>query len=283
MLEPDFLKHLNKLHLIVQKMVASNYVGERQSVYLGRGSLFRDHRMYAAGDDIRDIDWKVYARTDKLHVRQYDEDRSLTVHIVLDFSASMNFGGTTKKYEYASMMGLGYAYLAWKNNERFVLSTFSDRLERFKPKQGRKQMVQILDYLRDKKPQGKSRFRESLLSYAKGIESRSLIVVISDFLYDLEEIEEVLSRFKDSEIVLIQVLDEMETELKLQGEFQLKDMETDGLIKTFISDKVRKKYLEDLQEHRRKLKWVAESAGATFYSFDTGVPIFDALYEVLRK
>ena len=283
MLEPDFLRHLNKLHLIIQKKIASNYGGERQSVYVGKGSLFRDHRIYAPGDDIRSVDWKVYARTDKLHVKQYEEDRSLTAHIILDYSASMNFGTQVKKYEYASMLGVGFAYIAWRNNDRFELSTFSDTLESFKPHQGRKQMVETLDYLREKKPAGKSRFKESLFNYARSIGSRSLIVIISDFLYDVDEIREVLYSFKDAEIVLIQVLDEMETELKLKGEFQLKDAETEGLLKTFISDKVRKKYLEDLEEHKRKIKWLADGMGAKFYSLSTGEPIFDAMYKVLRR
>jgi uncharacterized protein (DUF58 family) len=239
--------------------------------------------MYVPGDDIRSIDWKVYARTDKLHVKQYDEDRSLTAHIVLDFSASMNFGGQTKKYEYASMLGVALAYIAWRNNERFVLSTFSDKLERFQPRQGRKQMVAILDYLRDKKPSGKSEFRESLLSYAKSIGSKSFVVIISDFLYDLDQIKEIVYQFKDSELVLIQVLDEMETELNLKGEFQLKDAETEGVMKTFISDKTRKKYLDDLRDHQRQLHWIADGIGARFYSFNTSYPIFDAVATVVRK
>ena len=283
MLEADFLKHLNKLYLIIQKKVASNYGGERESVFVGRGSLFRDHRIYAPGDDIRLIDWRVYARTDKLHVKQYEEDRSLTAHIVLDFSASMNFGGEIKKYEYASMLGAGFAYVAWKNNERFELSTFSDKLELFKPQQGRRQIVDILDYLRNKKPAGKSEFKDSLINYAKTFSSRSMVVIISDFLYDADEIKQVLYQFKDSEIILIQVLDEMETELKLKGEFQLKDAETQGLLKTFISDKTREKYLDDLEEHKKRIKWLADSVGGTFYSFSTSVPIFDAMHEVLRR
>jgi uncharacterized protein (DUF58 family) len=283
MKEADFLRHLDRLSIIINKKIASNYSGERESMLVGRGTIFSDHRIYAPGDDIRDIDWRVFGRTDKLHVKKYEEDKSLTLHIVLDFSASMNFGEQLKKSEYASMLGIGYAYLAWKNNERFVLSTFSDSLERFLPRQGRKQMVEILNYLRKKKAEGKSEFRKSLVDYSKKIGSRSFVVIISDFLYDLEEIKEILFRFKGSEIVLIQVLDEMESELKLKGEFQLKDMESQRLMKTFISDKSKKKYFEALGNHKKQLQWIADSVGAKFYSFHTGMPIFDSMYDVLRK
>lgn len=282
MLETDFLKHLDKLSIILQKRVASNYIGERESIYSGRGTMFRDHRIYAHGDDIRDIDWKVYARTDKLHIKQFDEERSLTVHIIIDFSASMDFGENVKKYEYASMLGIAFAHITFKNNEPFVLSTFSDKLNLFRPRQGRKQMVEVLDHLREKRPAGKSKFKDSLVTYAKSIGTRSMVVIISDFLYDAQEIGEVLAWFKDNDVVLIQVLDEMETELKLKGEFSLKDVETEGVLKTFISDKMRQQYLNELHEHNRKLKWIASSNRAKFYSFNTGVPIFDAVHEVLR-
>ena len=282
MQETDFLKHLDRLRLVIQKKVASNYIGERESPFLGQGTMFRDHRIYAAGDDIKRIDWKVYARTDKMHVKQYEEDKSLTAHIIIDYSASMNFGQQMKKYEYAVMLGVGIAYVAWKNNDSFVLSTFADKLERFKPKQGRRQIVEILDYLKNKKPQGQSAFRNSLAQYAKSIDRKSMIVVISDFLYDLDEITEVVLRFKDNEVVLVQVLDSMETELKLRGEFNLKDAETNQLMKTFISDKTREKYLEKLADHKKRIDWLAKSTGSRFYSFATDEPIFDSLYRILR-
>jgi len=283
MLEADFLKHLNKLRIIMQKKVASSYIGERESMYVGRGSMFRDHRIYVPGDDIRDIDWKVFARTDRFHIKQYEDDRSLTVHIILDYSASMNFGERIKKYEYAAMLGIAYAYIAWKNNERFVLSTFADSLDRFKAQQGKKQMAGILEYLREKKPGGKSKFKDSLVTYAKQIETRSMVVVVSDFLYDLREIEEVLAWFKTNDVVLIQVLDEAETEIRLKGEFQLKDSETQSIMKTSIDEKAREKYLDQLADHKQRLDWIAGSIGARFFSFSTDIPIFDAVYNVLRK
>ncbi len=283
MLETGFLKHLNRLNLIIEKRISSNYVGERQSIHTGRGTMFKDHRIYTPGDDIRDIDWKVFARTDKLHVKRYEEDRNLTLHVIIDYSGSMNFGKTTKKYEYAAMLGLGFAYLSFKKNERFVLSTFSHTLEQFKPHKGRKQIVEIIDYLKNKQAQGESRFKNSLITYAKSIGSRSMIVVISDFLYDAEEVRQALIGFKNNKIILIQVLDEDEAELKLKGEFNLKDSETKSLLKMFVTSSVKKKYSDQLQEHKQRLTHVAHGLGAHFYSFTTGRSIYDAFFEILHQ
>lgn len=283
MIESDFLRHLKRMSLLITKRVTSNYAGQRGSVFTGQGTLFKDHGLYAPGEDYKKIDWKVYARTDKMHIKRYEAERNLTVHVILDFSGSMAYGNTDmKKYEYASMLGIGFAYMALRNNERFVLSTFAEELERFKPQRGKKQLVAILDYLRAKKPQGISRFELSLRNYAKTIRSKSLIVIISDFLYDPEEIRRSLVGFKNHDIKLIQVLDEVEKQMTLKGEFKLKDMETKTFMKTSLSPFARKNYLAKLEDHAKYLKHIAGQIGATFYSITTEKPIFDTFFEVLQ-
>ena len=124
MIETDFLHQLDKFSVIFKKKVTSSFTGERRTAMAGTGLLFRDHVAYGPGADFKHIDWKVYSRTDKLVVKRFEEDRNLTVHVLVDFSGSMNFGSKLKKYEYASMIGLGFVYIALKNNEKFVLSTF---------------------------------------------------------------------------------------------------------------------------------------------------------------
>ena len=285
MIETDFIRHLNRLSLIINKRVNSNYSGERPSVFTGQGLLFKDRRIYVPGDDHRNIDWKVFARTDKFHVKRFEEERNLVVHVIVDSSASMDYKskGDTSKFDYASMIGIGFAYMALKNNERFVLSTFSDKLRVFDPRKGKKQLTLILDHLKHKKAEGASKFEESLSNYAKLIKHRSLVVIVSDFLYDPEEIRRVLSRFKNCDIKLVQILDPMEKNLNLKGEYTLKDSETKDLIKTFVNPFVKKNYEQKLEEHKKRIKWIAESLGATFYSVSTDTHIFDSFYDVLRS
>ncbi|MBT4577255.1 DUF58 domain-containing protein [Candidatus Woesearchaeota archaeon] len=284
MIESDFLKHLDRMSLLVSKRISSNYIGERKSLQTGRGTLFKDHGMYTPGDDFRAIDWKVYGRTDKLHIKRYEEDKALVTHIILDASSSMDYAsGKVKKFDYASMVGLAFAYMAMKKNEKFVLSTFSENLDFIVPRKGKRHFVSVIDHLKTKEAKGKSKFEESLMSYLKKIESRSMIVVVSDFFYDLDEIERSLGRFKNSEIRLIQVLDQVESNLNLKGDLNLRDMETSEVVRTFVDKVTKSKYLKKKNEHNAKLKWIADSLGAKFYSFSTDKPIFDSIYEVLRN
>ncbi|MEM4239843.1 MAG: DUF58 domain-containing protein [Candidatus Woesearchaeota archaeon] len=278
----SFLHKLDRMSLIINKRLTSNYVGERRAIATGRGLIFKDHAMYSPGDDFRAIDWKVLARLDKLFVKRFEEERNLTVHIIVDYSGSMGFGGRTKKFEYADMLGLGFCYMAMKHNERFVVSTFADRLEVFKPKRGRSNLMRVLDYLNTKKPKGLSKFESSLAAYKKRINTRSYVVILSDFLYDTEEIKNAIKRYRDHHVVLIQVLDKTETDLNLEGDFKLVDVETEESLRTFISPYARKSYLEQLSEHQAKIRKACDEIGAKFFVFSTEYPIFDAFYEVLN-
>ena len=132
MINSSFLDQLSRFHLVINKRVTSTYTGSRKSRSAGRGLTFKDYRMYAPGDDIRLIDWKVFARTDHLYIKAYEEEKNLTVHIIIDCSASMGFGKPTSKFDYAAMLGVGFGYLAMRDNERFQYSTFADKLEVFK-------------------------------------------------------------------------------------------------------------------------------------------------------
>ena len=282
MIDTEFLKHLERLSLIINKRVTSNYVGERESVFTGEGLVFKDHRIYAPGDEIKNLDWKVYARTDDLFVRTFEAERNLTVHVILDMSASMDFGKPIKKSNYASMLALGFAYMALKNNEKFVISTFSDKLEVFRAKKGRGQLMKVLDYLNHKKPKGDSKLDASLGKYKKWIDSKALIVIVSDFLYDIEEIKNVLYRFKRNNVRLIQVLDRTETKLNLEGDFKLKDLESSSILRTFIGPFLRKKYFTKLEEHQHNIKEACAETGAEFYPVSTEKPIFDTFYDILN-
>ena len=153
MINTDFLNQLDRFHLVVKKRVTSNFVGPRKSVAAGRGLTFKDHRMYSPGDDIRLIDWKVFARTDDLYIKTFEEERNLTAHIIMDASASMGFGKPISKFDYAAMLGVGLAYLAMRENERFQFSTFNEGLEIFQPRRGMSQLASMVFYLNNVKTQ----------------------------------------------------------------------------------------------------------------------------------
>ncbi|MBU0980321.1 MAG: DUF58 domain-containing protein [Nanoarchaeota archaeon] len=283
MIDVEFLKVLDRFDIIVRKKVVSSFQGSRASQSYGRGLVFQDYREYVPGDDFRSIDWKVYARTDSFYIRRFEEERNLTVHVLVDASASMNFGKQEKKFNYAAMVGLGFAYMALKNNESFVFSTFADHLLPYRPKKGVKQIVDVMHHVNQLKIEGKSNFRECLRTYKKVIKTKSMIIVISDFLFDLEEMKSSLLRFKRSELVVVQVLDPMERSLDLSGDLILHDSESDSMLRTFVSRRLREKYRNLMSDHVAKIQDFCDSIGAKFVCVYTDQPIFDTFYKVLAE
>ena len=227
------------------------------------------------------VDWKVFGRTDKLFIKRQEEERNLVVHIIIDYSGSMGFGKKCLKSEYATMFGIGFAYMAMKNNEKFVISTFADQLEVFRAQRGRSQLAKIVKYLNEKKASGTSKLEQSLSKYKRFINSKSMVVIVSDFLYNTEEIKKAVYRFKKHEVYLIQVLDTVEKNLELEGDYRLVDSETKTTLRTFISPLLRKNYLALLAEHNAKIQKICSETGASFHTFSTDTPIFDAFYKIL--
>ncbi len=281
MITTEFLSTLDRFSLIISKRVTSKYSGARRSAFTGRGQTISDHRIYAWGDDFRTIDWRIYARTDDLHVKRYEEEKNLVVHAIIDSSASMNYG-KIKKFDYAAMIGVGFAYLAMKGNEKFRFATFSDELKMFQPKRGLSHLAAMVEHLNSIKPSGKSNLLEAIKKYRKMIGTRAVILLLSDFLYEPEEIEEALHLFKEQEIKVVQVLAETEKNLVLRGDFKLHDSESKEVMRTFISPQLKSRYTKMMDEHAAKIKQTCLNIKADFYQITTDTPIFDAFYRMLK-
>lgn len=274
----EFLHQLDRFRMIMKKKISSKYQGVRQTSHAGSGLTFKDYKAYVPGDDFRGIDWRVYARTGKFFVRRFEEERNVTVHIIIDASASMDFG-KPRKFDYASLIGIGFAYLSTKSNEKFNVSTFAEELKPIRARKGMKQLVRLLDILKEEEIGGRSEFSSSLES-AKGlIKSKSVIILLSDFLYPLEEIRNTLMRFKGSEVLCVQVLDKLERSFALEGDFILKDSELGTELRTFISRRVKHMYRGELEHHVAAIKNVCEQLKHHFASVTTDMQVFDAFYE----
>jgi uncharacterized protein (DUF58 family) len=286
-IDQDFLKALDRLSIILKKRIYADKQGEHQAAHGGDSLIFRDYQAYTPGDDFRRIDWKIYARTDKFYIRRFEAERNATVHILVDSSASMDFGSkvhgkTRTKFEYAAMMGLGFAYLAVKNNEKFNMSTFTEHVNAFKPKRGTRNLAMLFDYLGAIRVEGKSNFLQSMDEYRKRITSKALIVFASDFLYDLNEVEEILSRYRKCQVFVIQVLDPQEKELQLAGDVILEDSESQEKMRTYVSNRLRNTYQDRLGEHIARLQNICERNGASFISLTSNTPAFEAFYHMFR-
>jgi len=235
MIDATFLIELNRFSLAVRKRVTSKYIGAKKSYAAGRGLTFKDYRIYAPGDDFRLIDWRVYGRTDDLYVKTYEEERNLVAHILVDVSKSMDFGNKRTKYDFASMIGVGFAYLALKDNNKFQFSTFSNDLELFQARRGMGHLANIITTLNKTKTKGQSKMLDAISQYRKQISGTSLVILISDFLIPIEEIEKTLVSIGKHEVKVIQVLDKAEKDMEAEGDLKLKDAESGFSLRTFIS------------------------------------------------
>jgi len=280
MIDTSFFKELDRFSFMVRKRVSNAYSGSRRSILKGRGMEPVSYREYTQGDDFKIIDWKVYGRTEKLYVKEFEEEKSLTTHILLDTSKSMDF---RNKFEYAAMLALGFAYLVTKDNEKFGVSTFGDEITITKPKRGRRYLSQTIDLLNNTALIGKTRFDYCMEKYGNVIRSRSLVFIISDFMADVDAIRNAIFRLGDNELVLIQVLDPLEKNLDLGGEAKLIDLETDAKMDIYTSPRLRAEYEKRLNDHNAKIKEVCLAVGADFHSFTTDKPVFNAIFDVVSQ
>jgi uncharacterized protein (DUF58 family) len=280
MIDTSFFKELDRFSFMVRKRVSTAYSGSRRSILKGRGMEPVSYREYTQGDDFKTIDWKVYGRTEKLYVKEFEEEKSLTTHILLDTSKSMDF---RNKFEYSAMLALGFAYLVTKDNEKFAVATFGEEINITKPKRGRRYLSMTIDILNSAQLIGKTRFDYCMEKYASVIRSRSLVFIISDFMADVEAIRNSIFRLADNELVLIQVLDPLEKSLNLGGEAKLIDLETDAKMDIYTSPRLREQYQQRLNDHIARIKETCMTAGADFHTVTTDKPVFDAIFEVVNR
>ncbi len=280
MIDTSFFKELDRFTFMVRKRVSTAYSGSRRSILKGRGMEPVSYREYTQGDDFKIIDWKVYGRTEKLYVKEFEEEKSLTTHILLDTSKSMDF---RNKFDYAAMLALGFAYLVTKDNEKFGVSTFGEEINITKPKRGRRYLSQTINLLNSTALLGKTRFDYCMEKYASIIKSRSLVIIISDFMTETDAIKNAIFRLGDNELVLVQVLDPVEKNLDLGGEAKLIDLETDRKLDIYTSPRLRDEYQKRLNDHIAKIKETCITVGADFHSVTTDKPVFDSIFEVVNQ
>jgi len=280
MIDTSFFKELDRFSFMVRKRVSTAYSGTRRSILKGRGMEPVSYREYTRGDDFKIIDWKVYGRTEKLYVKEFEEEKSLTTHILLDTSKSMDF---RNKFEYAAMLALGFAYLVTKDNEKFGISTFAEEINITQPKRGRRYLSETIDLLNSTELAGKTRFDYCMEKYASIIKSRSLVIIISDFMADPDGVKNAVFRLGDNELILIQVLDPVEKNLDLGGEARLIDLETDQKMDIYTSPRLKTEYQKRLTDHIARIKETCIQVGADFHTVTTASPVFDTIFQVISQ
>ena len=281
MIEVDFVDLLDRFNLALKKNSTEIYEGEQESPRTGQGMIFEDHKKYIPGDDIRKMDWKAYARTDEFYIKRFEKENSLTLHILVDRSSSMDYG-ENNKFDYAAKLGLATAYMTSKTNDRFRFSVFSETITDISSARRNPNMGEMVDTLNSLRKTPESLIERCVTEYANRIENKSVVVIISDFLTDSEQVESALKRLKGSEVVLVNTLDSSEIEPDMHGDKILKDPESDDKIRTYLSKRTRNKYQEEIEEHTQEIEEIARKYGAHYLLVSTGDDFFDSFMEVWR-
>lgn len=281
MIDVNFLDDLENFKHSLSKYSDETRQGKQKSNYSGQGMIFEDHKQYVPGDDIRKIDWKAYARTKKYYIKRFQEEKNLTIHIIVDRSTSMDYGDVNK-FEYAAKIGLGIAYMANENNDRFRYAVFSETLTDLTASRKNANLGNLLETLNNIRKTPESKVSKCLTQYKSRIENKSVIVIISDFLVNIENVEDTLKNLNNSEIFLIQTLSHKEINPSIKGDKILKDPESNSKIRTYLNKKTRQNYNKKLEDHTNKIKEKAAENKAYFTQINTSQDFFETFNGVWR-
>lgn len=277
LLSPDFINKLDQLELLSRKIFIGRIKGERRSKRRGESVEFADYRNYVVGEDLRFLDWNVFARLERLVLKLFLEEEDLNVSILFDVSKSMDWG-TPSKVLYVKRVAAALAYIGLCRHDRVSLYGYSSGLvHEMVAMRGRRLASQMIQFLRSIRPGGRSDFAAVGKRFAIRHRGRGVVVVLSDFLEKggyAGGIRYLLSR--DVDLYVIQVLAPEEVDPTLVGDLKLRDAEDDDLAEVSISRALLDRYKANLQAYCLGLKNHCTRRGIT-YLFTTTRVGFDTL------
>ncbi len=283
--DADFLQKLERLELLARKLFRGLVHGEHSTRKRGYGLEFSDFRPYQPGDDLRYIDWNLYSRLDQLFLKLYASDEDLTLHLLLDCSASMGFGSPLK-FDYARKLTAALAYIGLGNLDRVSVRAFSStsdqrRLPTLKSKQ---QMASLLPFLGKLECAEQTGFVPAMQEFSKSARSPGVVVVITDLLGDAELTAGLgyLTHGKH-DVVLLHLLAEDEINPPLDGPFNLVDAESRGALKVTVDAGLRQAYLQQLNRYLDSLEQFCRQSGIEYLRASTSIPFEDLVLKYLRQ
>lgn len=287
--DPEVLARIGRLGLRARHAVTGTLSGQHHSPLLGASVEFADYREYAPGDDLRKLDWRVYARTGRYVVKEFEEETNLRATFLLDASASMLYGGDRapmNKYDYAATCVASLATLAVEQRDAAGMILFDETpLHRFRPSATRLQLDNMLARIEETTPTRKTALAEVVNRAADELPRRGLVFLVSDFLTDLEELFGALARLRHRahEIILVQVLDPDELDLPFEGNVEFRGLEVDDTV--FAEPRhFRRAYSEAIEAFRSKVEHRTKDFGCDYLFARTDANLSDLLaYYLYRR
>ena len=269
----ELFKQVRKIEIKTRGLSSNIFAGQYHSAFKGRGMAFSEVREYQVGDDVRDIDWNVTARFRRPFVKVFEEERELTVMLLIDVSGSLDFGTTERtKREMATEMAAILAFSAIQNNDKIGVIFFSDRIEKYiPPKKGRKHILYIIHEMLDFKPESKRTNVAAAIEYLTRVMKRRCIAfVVSDFYAENSFQKELQIANSKHDVVAIQVYDQRAKTPPNVGLMKVKDAETghEMFIDT-ASAKLRRAHTEYWVERMNTLKTTFAQSNVDWVSVAT--------------
>jgi uncharacterized protein (DUF58 family) len=286
-LTPKFISQLSGMELRARLIVEGFLVGMHRSPYHGFSVEFAEHRQYFPGDDISNIDWKVFGRSDRLYIKQYEEETNLKAYILIDASNSMGFkhDGEITKLEYASYLAAGLIYLMMKQQDATGLAIYDETVRRlFEPHLTYSYMKLLLAELSNLRANSRTSTATALSSLAERIKRRGLIIVISDFLDETKSVITALKHFRHrkNEVIAFHVLDDAEMNLDFPGDASFTDLETGERISTQVSA-LKTAYRKSVNSFIHDLKGKCFENDIDYALLSTSTPFDKALTAYLTR
>ena len=286
LLDPAHLKGIEDYSLLARVVVDGAMPGIHRSLRQGRGNEFFQYRPYERGEDMKVVDWKVYAKRDELVAKTFQEDTNFTLYLVIDASASMGYQGkraSSSKLRYAKMLAACFAYLAHRQGDRFGLFAYSDEVQQWiRPLSGSGHLNRVLVSLDSLEAKGENDHENAWDKLASGLPGRSMVVFLSDFLEAEDTLSERL-RFSLSaryECLCMQILDPDEVDLPHEEAVRFAEMEGIREISS-APPAIRKKYQEDMGAFIEDLRGKLASVSAEFESLRSDQELGHALRRFL--
>jgi len=283
-IDPRALARISDLELVARTVVEGFINGLHRSPYLGLSLDFAEHRPYMPGDDLRRIDWRLWARTDRLYVKQFEAETNTNFVAILDVSRSMSFGsqGLTK-LDYARFLVATLAYFSRSQRDRVGLVTFdADIVDEVPP--SAKHLEMVLHTLARARASGAGGLAVPLRKLAERFRRRSILAVVSDFYHEPEEVVEAVRwlRYRGNDIIVFHVLDPAELEFPYDGGTSFEDLET-GLRLPVMASELRERYRALVREHTARLSRLFAEERIDYVLLDTARPLDHALFDYLSS
>lgn len=286
-LKPEVIQNIARLDLRAKFIVEGFLSGLHASPFQGFSVEFSEHKRYNPGDDPKDIDWQVFARTDRIYVKRYQAETNITGYVLMDLSRSMAYTYRQKltKFDYSVCLAAAISYLMIHQQDPIGLITFDDELRHSLPARSRRsQFGNILAVLQKCEPTGQTAIGENLKRVASMIKNRSLMMLMSDLLTDPDDVIDSLRmlRYAGHDVILFHVLDEAEVTFPFTGSVDLLEPESSDH-QIVDAAGIRGDYLKAVQELRDRFREECFAIGADYVALDTSQPFDKALAEYLYQ